>query len=208
VRNADFGFPDTLRTKLRYADTYVLASGVGAIANQVMQMNSPYDPDFSGVGHQPMWFDRLCGATGSGIYDRYRVVASTIKVTFSTVSPPSLTTGSVTPALVGVLCQRNNALLATNTSALMETNNCKWAVIGDKGSGNGTVVITNKYSPRNVFGIDPEDDTISANYASNPALQWFAHVFKVDDTGASSIRAYVDIVYDVVFYGRNENGQS
>jgi hypothetical protein len=90
----------------------------------------------------------------------------------------------------------------------METNNCKWAVIGDKGSGNGTVVITNKYSPRNVFGIDPEDDTISANYASNPALQWFAHVFKVDDTGASSIRAYVDIVYDVVFYGRNENGQS
>jgi len=208
VRSADYGYPDTLRTKLRYCDTYVLSGGVGVIGNQVMSLNSPYDPDVSGLGHQPMWFDQLCGAVGTSPYGRYRVTGSTINVTFSMISQPSTSTTSVAPALVGVLTSRSSALLASNTSGLMETSNCQWKIVGDKDSGNSTIVIKNKFNPKKDLGIDPADEALSASYNASPFLGWFAHLFKVDDTGASSVRAYVEIVYDVVFFSRNEVTQS
>jgi hypothetical protein len=90
----------------------------------------------------------------------------------------------------------------------METSNCQWKVVGDKDSGNSTIVIKNRFNPKKDFAIDAEDDAVSAAYNGSPFLGWFAHLFKVDDTGASSVRAYVEIVYDVVFFSRNEVTQS
>jgi len=208
VRNSDFGFPDTLSTKLKYADFYNLTSASGLVSNQVMQLNSLFDPDFSGVGHQPMFFDQLCGAVGSAPYSRYRVAGATIKVTFSVVSPPSLAVTNVTPVMVGVISQRNSGLNAATTSALLETDNCQWKLLGDKGSGASSCVIYNKYNPANDFGIDPTDDALASAYTGSPSLGWYAHLFKVDETGASTVRAFVEIVYDCVFFSRNEVNQS
>lgn len=58
-------------TKLKYAESFTL-TGTG-MRTQQMNLNSLFDPNRSGIGHQPYGFDQLCGAPGSALYNRYRV---------------------------------------------------------------------------------------------------------------------------------------
>lgn len=55
-------------TKMKYAGAYTL----DALNNysQTMNLNSVWDPDRTGVGHQPYGFDQL-----AALYNRYRVIA-------------------------------------------------------------------------------------------------------------------------------------
>jgi len=209
VRNQDFGFPDTFRTKVKYADEYTLSSGAATIANQVMHMNGLFDPDLTGVGHQPMWFDQICGAQGSAPYGRYRVVGSTIKVTFGNFTAPSTAAGINAPMLVGVICTKSSSLYPPTTSALLETNNNNVKILGDKSGGSDQVVVYNKYNAKIDWGVDAGESDLSGPYNGSPTLGFFAHVFKLDNNATAAIvKAYVEIVYDVVFFARNEVAQS
>lgn len=66
--------PSAIFVKLSYATTYFPASAV--LNDRVFAGNGLFDPDITGTGHQPLGFDQWMG-----IYDRYRVHASSIKVT-------------------------------------------------------------------------------------------------------------------------------
>ena len=50
-----FGFPDEFITTIRYVDVYTLTSASNGIAKQYMRMNSLFDPDQTGTGHQPYY---------------------------------------------------------------------------------------------------------------------------------------------------------
>lgn len=63
--------PPRFLTKMKYAESFVL-TGTG-LRTQQMNLNSLYDPNRSGLGHQPYGFDQLCGPSGSALYNRYRV---------------------------------------------------------------------------------------------------------------------------------------
>lgn len=207
--NRDLGFPDSLRTKIKYADVLTLTGGAGIVGSDVYNMNGCADPYVGVGGHQPMWFDQLCGAQGSAPYARYRVNGSRIKVTFSIVSPPSLAAVNVAPVVVGLSSQRSSVLTASSTAALLESSNCNTRILGDKGSGASTVTVYESYNPKTAFGIEStEDESFSAPYTAVPSIGWYTHLFKVDDTGSSSVKAYLEIVYDVTFYSRNEVAQS
>lgn len=58
-------------TKMKYAEA-VTVSGIG-LQSYRWRLNSLYDPNFSGGGHQPYGFDQLCGPAGTALYNRYRV---------------------------------------------------------------------------------------------------------------------------------------
>lgn len=55
-------------TKMKYSGSYTL--NVGNNYSQIMNLNGLFDPDRTGIGHQPYGFDQL-----SGIYNRYRVIS-------------------------------------------------------------------------------------------------------------------------------------
>jgi len=59
--------PPVLKTKLKYCDN-VTASSAGGDYTYVLRLNSIYDFDYTGVGHQPMGHDEL-----AQLYDSYRV---------------------------------------------------------------------------------------------------------------------------------------
>lgn len=208
IRGSDYGFPDKLVTKLRYCDVITLSGSTTLPAVNTFRMNSLQDPDLTGIGHQPMWTDQLLGSTGSGPYNKYRVLGSKITVTFGVSSAPSLVALNNSPCLVGILCQQNNGFLQTSSGAIMETDNCNWKLISDKSGGQPFATVTNTYSPKRDLGADEGDDTISASSGSNPSAQFYAHVFRVDDTGAATVKAYVQIEYLVEFFNRNEVTQS
>lgn len=73
-----FGFPDRLLTKLRYHDVLDLTSTAGVLVQTGFRWNSTFDPDYTNVGHQPMYRD-----TYAGIYDQYAVVRAAARITFT-----------------------------------------------------------------------------------------------------------------------------
>lgn len=71
---------NSLRTNLVYYDTITLNPSTNALTNLngaiwQFRINSCYDPDYTGAGHQPMYHDNY-----SALFQKYRVIASKISV--------------------------------------------------------------------------------------------------------------------------------
>ena len=70
------GLPLTLNVKLKYFQSVVLDPTGGAQkASYVWRANSIYDPDYTGIGHQPMYHDEW-----ARVYDHYDVIKSKCRV--------------------------------------------------------------------------------------------------------------------------------
>lgn len=206
VRGSDYGFPDKLRTRLRYCDTFSVNASTSAY---VFRLNSLYDPDLSGVGHQPTYFDQLCGAAGSGIYGKYRVLGSKITVTYTSRSPPALAVSNTSPALVYLAKDQDSTLTYTTASNVMEQSGNYWKVLQDKAGSNNVVKLSCTYSPNRDLGYSVGDDTIAAAYNANPGQQLYAIVGKIDQGPATGdVQLYVEIEYYAEFFQRNEMNTS
>lgn len=72
--------PKTMRIKFKYSTLLVLDPGVSTTSTSSAfwnyRANSLYDPDQSGIGHQPLGFDQYMP-----FYNRFTVIASKIQVT-------------------------------------------------------------------------------------------------------------------------------
>lgn len=80
-------------TTLKYCDRDTVPASVGNAAGaDLYNLNSIYDPDRTGVGHQPLGRDQL-----ALLYNRYRVFAVSWRVTFYPVSANFYSLFSVFP---------------------------------------------------------------------------------------------------------------
>jgi len=66
-----FGFPDQLRCVLKYKENGISFTGSLTPAAQVYRLNSLFDPNLTGVGHQPNNFNQL-----TAMYSQYVVTAA------------------------------------------------------------------------------------------------------------------------------------
>lgn len=208
IRNPDFGYPDKLVTKLRYCDTLNVTGAVNVIGANVFRMNSLFDPDLSGTGHQPMYYDQLCGAVGTAPYSRYRVLSSKMTVSFTPLFQSNPAATAYGPYIVGITGTATSGLYATTVSALTEASGTVWTHMGDKSGGNNVKKLTCSYIPSRDLGVDAGDDTVAAQYNANPTNVYHAIPWKVDLGNAGSVTMQIEIEYKVEFYTRNEVGQS
>ncbi len=77
-------FPPTLTRVLNYSDLYTLTEGAAGTGSFQIFRADAYDPDYSGVGHQPMYFDQLC--TSVGPYLLYSVLKAQFQLKFVNTS--------------------------------------------------------------------------------------------------------------------------
>ena len=94
------GFAQSTRTKLKYVDHITLDASPTNVVGHHFVLNSLQDPNFTGIGHQPMGFDQY-----AAIYSHYRVYAVKWKITVN----KEATTGT-TSSIVGTLSQRANSI--------------------------------------------------------------------------------------------------
>jgi len=198
LSKSDYGFPDKFRTKLRYCDTIAWVGG--AQASNTFRLNSIYDPDLSGTGHQPMYHDTL-----ALVYGKYRVLGAKIKVVFAMRSPPSLALAEYSPTVVGIVTSANSSFLSIGSNQLMEQNNNNTQILSDKSSGASVVTCYQSYVPNRDIGNGTIDDTSAASFGNNPAQVFHAHIFKRDEgSQATSVTAFVTIEFDVEVFQRLE----
>ncbi len=184
-----FGFPNTILTKLRYADAYTLSSTTGSIAKQVFIWNSTYDPDSTGPGHQPLYRD-----TYAGIYDHYAVVSASIKVTFQPLT-------TVTGVHVGALTD-DDIVSSTTFNVLCEQNNGKHLLMPPLNGSISNRTITMNWDCKEVLGIDPyTSESYKTAVGTNPTEYSALTVWMTPADGTSSIQCqiYVELVQTVLW---------
>lgn len=197
----DFGFPDRLSTKLVYGDGIRVNLVSGATNYWTFRLNSLFDPDYTGAGHQPQWFDQM-----AAVYRNYRVKGAKITVDFMpevTDVPGNTQYG---PYLVGITTSNQSSLSASSIASLTEDANGESKVIAPKESGRNFCTLSNTFSPLRDLGLDPMDGDLIASTSSNPNQAFYAHIWGSDmaTNVSSAIRCRVKIEFQCEFFNRIE----
>jgi len=187
-------FPAKKRVTLTYVEYFSQTPSVsGAASGQTFRLNSPFDPNQGGVGHQAMGFDQW-----AQFYNRYTVLSA--KITYSAANIDSL----VKAGVHGIVVHNPTTSLPTSTDiqALSEDDDGVHGFIPHDGSASvlsKNVDIGKYYSITNPL----EDDTLQAVVTAVPARQLYAYCWLATAPGtltAGGLTTFmIRISYDVVF---------
>jgi len=184
--------PQRYICKLKYAeDVYTTATGAYA-----MNLNSLYDPNRTGTGHQPYGFDQL-----AALYNRYRVIACGWRLT-----APS----SVGTVQLGSL-PANEVLTLATFAELKENPRARYAV--QHVGGNVQIVSGKCYIP-SLFGRSKAqymaDDRYQATVATDPAELAILNIQASNNGGVGLSGQIVNVImeYTVEFFDVKPLGQS
>lgn len=183
----EYGFPNSITTKLRYHGQYIYTSTTGAPAPWIFRANGLFDPDYSNVGHQPLYRD-----TYANIYDYYVVLGAKITVRFHSNSATS-----------GFLCgivASDTPTISTTVDTLCEQNNAVHAVIGNISSPGTTLFMT--YSPLENLGAQGEDDlSMLTPVGSDPSTTQYFGIWVATSDATTTAGCVVDatVEYTVKF---------
>lgn len=179
-----FGFPDKLVVRLRYYDTASITSTTGGVGSYKFRANSCYDPNQTGVGHQPMYYD-----TYTSIYDHYSVVSCKAIVRFTnTVN---------TPFLVGVVIDDDSAA-STSVNGIVEQSHSQSRYLTPLTGSNSSTTITVPWNCKDVLGIDPyASETYKTATGADPAEQSYIIPYAATTDGSTNTILF-DITMEMV----------
>lgn len=158
--NLGTGFPSTTKITHKYADLSSLTSTTGSTVTYVFSCNGMYDPNITGTGHQPMYFDQM-----SALYDHYTVIGSRLKISWL----PEAITGN-DRAVCGVFVNDDTSTTPT-ILGLIEQNSSK--VLYFSPTSSGEQILYSYWSPKKTFGIDQVTglSNFQGTSSSNPTEQ-------------------------------------
>lgn len=142
------GFGLSKVVRLRYTTPLLINPAVGLAVFHFFRANGPFDPDLTGVGHQPRGYDQW-----AQFYQRATVLGSRIRVINTKAE-----SANVTPAYYGVWLLRNSADASnmTNLAEMLETKlpHSRLSHGGVVGTNQGKALpsVGISYSPRRFWG--------------------------------------------------------
>lgn len=160
--------PTTRVIGMRYQDELTFSpSLISPLSTYVYRANSIFDPDFTGVGHQPLGHDEW-----SKFYNKYVVLGSKITIRSQTNNAVNI------PCIVGIQMSDASAVVAATSLALIEQGTAKWCFFS--GTTNGRPAIcSQKYSAKRWHNVKNAKDAygLLADMGSNPTDQTYFIVF-------------------------------
>jgi len=195
VNRALHPLPQRYITKMKYSEVITTGAISGAYA---MNLNSIYDPNRTGVGHQPYAFDTL-----ASLYNRYRVIACGYRLSVSPTTNIPITLTAI-PA--------NQVLTTSTASEIRENPRAKYVV---QNVGANVMVLSGKsYIPSLVGRSKAQymaDDRYQAPVTSDPqeeAILNIATFNPSNDLALASTPVQVVMEYTVEFFDIKSLGQS
>lgn len=180
------GFPRMLKFKHTYQETVQLTT-TAVLGSYHFSANGMYDPNISGTGHQPYYFDQM-----TPLYNHYHVIGSRIKVK---IIPAS----SNQAACQFVLWLNDDTSVPTSMTTINEN---KFAVQTVRGpSDERPTFLTHKFSTKKWFGNVMANDELKGTNSTNPTEQVYYTInFQpLDQTATSTFYASVDIEYIAIW---------
>lgn len=182
--------------KLKYVSTFSMSTGAAGImgTQQTMSLNSLFDPDQTGVGHQPYGFDQL-----AALYNRYRVFACKVELIWTTIGATAeMCCAYIINPDVGGL-----AISGISTDRAVELPMISSTVLSP--SGRDRVTKQTFYTPlHKVFGIKKatlvNDDKYQALVTADPLTQGFLNFAVGSYSGAAGETCSCQVV--MTFYAQ------
>lgn len=185
-------FPYQRWATLKYTESYVeVDPAIGSCGAYIFRANDVYDPNYSGVGHQPLSFDQYMA-----MYNRFCVYASKIKVTGFAIDTET------NDLIAGVAIMDTN-VVNSQTENYLEQPLTDWRVI-PAGAGANTVTFSTAFSTKAFSGtIAKTDDLLFGSSGASPSKLWYYHVFcgatkATENPGACKFS--VEVEYKVRFF--------
>lgn len=182
--------------KMRYSEIrHFAASGAVRSVDQVYRMNSMHDPDLTGGGHQPRFYDEL-----ATLYNFSRVLGCKITVKL-------LPTDSTVPQQnIYVAIVPSNSSTSLSNSVYLDIAELPFAKVEMTNLYGQRAIMSMFKNISTVAGVAPSvirnDDAFRAPLGSNPSTQTYYHIvagtFNETSTGLDC-RALIDIEYTVQF---------
>lgn len=159
----------------------------GLVAPYVFSMNGLYDPNITGVGHQPIGFDQLVGV----MYDHYTVIGAKITVTATntdTTYPQDL-----------VVFLKDGPTTTTDVTDMVENGMCKYKTMSPAGSGGCTQKVVLNCNTSKFFGKKVlQEVQFAGTNSANPAEQVYAHVVIAPGAPQDTSSVYVNVQIDFI----------
>jgi len=177
------GFPRKIRTIHKYVERVNRTTGTTADL-YFFTCNGMYDPNITGTGHQPLYFDQM-----SAIYNHYTVFKSTC--TFELVN-------STVSLLVSHTIEDDTTGATDFQAAEMSTSR----VVTHLATATKSTKLTRSWVAKQVFGGDIYDNIeLSGSPASNPTdMQYFVlSPMAMDGVSTYTYSFLVTIVYEAVW---------
>lgn len=181
--------------KMKYSETIT----TGLIGDYQFRLNSLFDPNLSGTGHQPYGFDTL-----STLYNRYRVIACGWRV-----ERAMLDNGA--PLLVGAIPSNDTSIVWNSFSELRENPRSKYII---QNAGAPVKVLSGKSYLPSLMGRSKAqymaDDNYQAIVTTNPAENAILYLLtaNTNDTPAPSQNLNVVLEFTVEFFDVKRQVQS
>lgn len=198
MRSMRAPLPEVLQTKLKYCQ-FISRTFSTAPDQYAIRMNGMYDPDYTGVGHQPYGFDEL-----STLYLSYVVKACKIVIANA---PNGAIHMTIRPASTASDTSSGNDVLAAEA----ERPNCLTATICPASAGQSRFM---KYYSKisKVAGkkITRNSEDYLGSYNSDPTIQPFYHIVQqnIDRATSTTNKMVVSVTYYCQWFKRRTYTQS
>ncbi len=189
--NYNLPISNRVRTCLRYKDSFTVSLAAAAAGNTQFNLNSLYDPYYTGTGHQPYKFDQLTPS----IYTRYRVYYCAWKVAFGSAGSTMFytvvpTNGDLATAVTGAASFNGAGELPYAKSDGTGSGGCPLAIFEGGISLNMLAGYTvNEYEA---------DDRFQAQYNASPTELMLLNIcyYWPSALGTADVHFQVELCYD------------
>lgn len=186
------GFPPLMKVDLQYESLITLAPGA-TVASYVLRGNSLFDPDYTGTGHQPRYYDQL-----TPIYGRYKVLSSAITV--------EMINGSGTSGAIFAITPNTEIITFTSWQQASELPRSKTSQIVPVAS-RYPFKLAAQATTKSICGLLPfqvNDEDWSASVGTNPVQIWYwnVNVASIDESTNVQVSFRIRLKYQAIMYDR------
>lgn len=183
------GVPTQKVVNMRYCATQAITGTLGALGTYVFSANSIYDPDVTGIGHQPMGHDTM-----ATLYNHYVVLGSRVRVDWGQNSANSGTQDTV----VGCLLNDDSTTGHSSFESILESRKGTYKFLT---TGRNSQSTYSKFSAKKFFNVkDVKDnlDRIGGTFGTTVGDNALYILWAQARDGASTITANFTITIDYI----------
>lgn len=183
------GFPKKSMVNHTYVSSHTMTSTSGALNYRNFRANGMFDPDQTGTGGQPLYFDQL-----SAIYRHFQVVGSKITIRWS---QNSSTNGAFR---VGCYLNDDTSVNPSSFDGLAEQTSGKVTHLGP--GSDKVLTMTQTFSARKIFGnMSKGADSLKGSSSADPTESSIYTLFfqPMDQVTTQSINFVVKIEYIAIW---------
>lgn len=197
LRMADSIVPPNKMVRLKYVEYITLNAPSATSARNIFRANSCFDPNQTGIGHQPLGFDQW-----SIFYDHYTVVGSKCTAQFMAQGSSS----AIDSSIVGIILTDNTSVLPP-PETLLEQPKSSHRILTN-GNATQKATVRKGFSAKKFFGLKSIKDNralVGASTTANPSEDAYFSVYQMAYDAAlnpNPIKVVVTINYLVYFTER------